>query len=95
VFALNDELALGALRVLREREFRVPEQVAIMGFDDVDEAQYSLPSLSTVDPGRREIARLAVEKLLDRIQGGVDRSAPREVRSRFRIVTRESTAPVA
>lgn len=95
VFALNDELALGALRVLREREFRVPEQVAIMGFDDVDEAQYSLPSLSTVDPGRREIARLAVETLLDRIQGGVDRSAPREVRSRFRIVTRESTAPVA
>lgn len=90
VFALNDELALGALRVLREREFRVPEQVAIIGFDDVDEAQYSLPSLTTVDPGRREIARLAVELLLARIDGS-DARPPQQVRSHFRIVAREST----
>lgn len=92
VFALNDELALGALRVLREREFRVPSEVAIIGFDDIDEAKYSLPSLTTVDPGRREIARLAVETLLERIQGGADRAEPRQIRSRYRIVSRESTA---
>jgi DNA-binding LacI/PurR family transcriptional regulator len=94
VFALNDELGLGALRVLREHGIDVPSDVAIIGFDDVDEGRYSLPSLSTVDPGRREIARLAVEVLLDRISG-VETGGPRELRSSFRIVARESTAASA
>lgn len=91
VFALNDELGLGALRVLREQGVDVPGDVVIIGFDDVDEGRYSLPSLSTVDPGRREIARLAVEVLFDRISG-VETGGPRELRSGFRIVERESTA---
>lgn len=91
VFALNDELGLGALRVLREHGIDVPADVAIIGFDDVDEGRYSLPSLSTVDPGRREIARLAVEVLFDRISG-VETGGPRELRSSFHIVERESTA---
>lgn len=95
VFALNDELALGALRVLREREFRVPADVAIIGFDDIDEAQYSLPSLTTVDPGRREIARLAVETLLGRIRGVESDRGPRQIRSSYRIISRESTNPIA
>jgi len=90
VFALNDELALGALRVLREQGVGVPDEVAIIGFDDVDEGRYSLPSLSTVDPGRREIARLAVGVLLDRI-AGIEAAGPRELRSGFRIIPREST----
>lgn len=92
VFGLNDELALGALRVMRERELRIPRDVAIIGFDDIDEAQYSLPSLTTVDPGRREIARLAVEVLLGRINAPDDPRPRRELRSAFRIVERESTA---
>jgi len=91
VFALNDELGLGALRVLREHGVRVPEDVAIIGFDDVDEGRYSLPSLSTVDPGRREIARLAVGVLFDRI-AGLRPGGPRELRSGFRIIARESTS---
>lgn len=90
VFALNDELALGALRVMQEQGIRVPGDVAIIGFDDVDEGKYSLPSLSTVDPGRREIARLAVEVLLGRIENGLD-TPRRELRSSFEIVEREST----
>ncbi|HWH98643.1 MAG TPA: LacI family DNA-binding transcriptional regulator, partial [Pseudolysinimonas sp.] len=93
VFALNDELGLGALRVMQERHIRVPEEVAIIGFDDVDEGRYSLPSLSTVDPGRRDIARLAVELLVERISTTGDAApARRELRSPFRIVERESTA---
>lgn len=92
VFGLNDELALGALRVLRMHEYRIPQDVAIIGFDDIDEAQYSLPSLTTVDPGRREIARIAVETLLDRIANGADATPRREMRSQFRIVQRESTS---
>lgn len=95
VFGLNDELALGALRVLRIHEFKVPEDVAVVGFDDIDEAKYSLPSLTSVDPGRREIARIAVEVLLERIAQGGAQAPRREYRSPFRIVERESTGLVA
>lgn len=93
VFAMNDELALGALRVMQEAGIRVPDDVAVIGFDDVDEGQYSLPSLTTVDPGRPEIARIAVDNLIERIAGATfEESPPRELRSGFSIVERESTA---
>lgn len=92
VFALNDELALGAMRALREHGVEVPAEVAIIGFDDLDEGRYALPSLSTVDPGRREIARLAVALLLERLAPDGAGAPPRRLQSRHRIVERESTA---
>jgi hypothetical protein len=67
VFGLNDTLALGAMRVLQESGRRIPGDVAVIGFDDLDEAQYSLPTLSTIDPGRTEIAETAVAVLAERI----------------------------
>ncbi len=90
VFAMNDELAHGALRVLQQAGRRVPHDVALIGFDDIDESRWSIPSLSTVDPGRREIATTAVDLLLQRIEGAAD-GPPREVRTSFRVVEREST----
>ena len=93
VFAMNDELALGAMRVLQEAGLVIPDDVAVIGFDDVDEGRYSLPSLTTVDPGRREIAETAVKTLVERIETpDHDALPPRELRSAFRIVERESTA---
>lgn len=93
VFALNDELALGVMRVLQEVGRVIPDDVAVIGFDDVDEGRYSIPSLSTVDPGRREIAETAVDVLLSRIaEKGGPHQPPQELPSRFRIVGRESTA---
>lgn len=92
VFGLNDTLALGAMRVLQEAGLRVPHDVAVIGFDDLDEARYSLPTLSTVDPGRTEIAETAVRVLLDRIQGAQSDAAPMEYLADFSIVERESTA---
>jgi DNA-binding LacI/PurR family transcriptional regulator len=92
VVAFNDSIALGAVRVLQENGIRVPEDAAVIGFDDIDETRYSLPSLSTVDPGREEIARTAVRVLMERI---ADPSASRprqEIEVPFRIVERESTA---
>lgn len=91
VFAMNDELALGALRRLQQSGRRVPQDVMLIGFDDVDEGRHSLPSLSTVDPGRSEIARSAVDVLLQRIDGTAG-PEPRRVFSDFRIIERESTA---
>lgn len=92
IVAFNDSLALGALRVLLERGIRVPDDVAVIGFDDLDETRYSLPALSTINPGRSEIARTAVELLASRI-GGADAGPPREVFTDFTLVERESTVP--
>lgn len=92
IVAFNDAIALGALRGLQESVRRVPEDVAVVGFDDIDEARYSVPSLSTVDPGREEIARTAVDLLVRRIRGeSTEESAAAEVAPPFRLVQREST----
>jgi DNA-binding LacI/PurR family transcriptional regulator len=93
VFGLNDTLALGAMRVLQEAGYRVPRDVSVIGFDDLDEAMYSLPSLSTVNPGRVEIAEVAVRSLMGRIDAADGNAAPPRLHlAAFRIVERESTA---
>jgi DNA-binding LacI/PurR family transcriptional regulator len=92
VFALNDTLALGAMRVLQEAGHQVPTDVAVIGFDDLDEARYSLPTLSTIDPGREEIADTAVRVLLERIAETGTPAPMREYVTRYNLVERESTA---
>jgi DNA-binding LacI/PurR family transcriptional regulator len=91
VFALNDTLGLGALRALGEAGIRVPDEVAVIGFDDIDESRFSVPSMSSVDPGREEIAELAVAMLVERIHEKGDPQPPRLRKPEFRIVAREST----
>ncbi|MEU4193270.1 LacI family DNA-binding transcriptional regulator [Kribbella sp. NPDC026611] len=89
VLALNDTLALGAIRVLTRRGVRIPDDVAVAGFDNIDEAQYSIPTLTTVDPGRAHIARTAVELLVRRMSG--DDSEHQEIVAPYKLFTREST----
>ena len=69
IFAMNDSLALGALRALAERGVRVPEDVAVVGFDDVEEARYSTPSLTSVAPDVEALASTAVAMLHEQITG--------------------------
>jgi DNA-binding LacI/PurR family transcriptional regulator len=91
LFTLNDTLGLGALRALGEAGVRVPDQVAVIGFDNIDESRFSVPSMSSVDPGRDQIAREAVQLLLERIREKGDRVPPRQVLTDYRVVGREST----
>ncbi len=91
VFCFSDLLALGAMRVLAERGVRVPEDIAVIGFDDIEDGRYSTPSLSTIAPDKTSIARLAVEMLHDRITRRPDVPA-RDVRVSFELVERESTS---
>lgn len=95
VFALNDTLGLGVLRALVEERVRVPDDVAVIGFDNIDEGKYSIPSMSTVDTGRDEIARIAVDRLIERINEKGDRRPPETIKPDFRIVRRESTGFVS
>ncbi|MDR2983677.1 MAG: substrate-binding domain-containing protein, partial [Nocardiopsaceae bacterium] len=90
VFGLNDTLALGAMRVLQEAGIRVPQDVAVIGFDDLDEAEYSIPSLTTVDPGQKWIARTAVQRLLEKIAGADAAGEPQLLLADFEIASRES-----
>lgn len=91
VFALNDTLGLGVLRALREEGVSVPDDVAVIGFDNIDESKYSVPSMSTVDTGRAEIAAIAVDRLIERINEKGERRQPETFKPAFRIVAREST----
>jgi DNA-binding LacI/PurR family transcriptional regulator len=89
VLGLNDTLALGAIRVLAKHGIRIPDDVAVAGFDDIDEARYSTPTLTTVDPGRAQIATTAVELLVARMNG--DDSEHREIIAPYELHRREST----
>ncbi|WNB87151.1 LacI family DNA-binding transcriptional regulator [Cellulomonas sp. ATA003] len=99
VLGLNDVLALGAMRALFEHGLSVPDDVAVAGFDDIEEAGFSRPSLTTVRPDRAQIARHAVALLTERIVGAgpepasPDREAPYVADYVLRV--RESTGPRA
>lgn len=91
VFGLNDALTLGAMRALQEHGRRIPDDVAVMGFDNIEEAQYAVPSLTTIDPGREQIAQRAVDLLVQRI--GADSSRPENPNEEtvpFELIVRES-----
>jgi DNA-binding LacI/PurR family transcriptional regulator len=92
LFAFNDTLALGAAHGLQQAGLRVPEDVAVIGFDDLDDGQYATPTLTTVDAGRRQIAELAVDALVNRIEN--PRSPIRHIEVGFAIVERDSARPL-
>lgn len=91
VVAFNDTLAFGAIYALQQRGLRVPEDVAVVGFDDIDEARFSLPPLSSINPGRAEIAHRAVELLVERIAAGGDGPPPVTHQAGFTLIERASS----
>jgi DNA-binding LacI/PurR family transcriptional regulator len=93
VFGFNDSLALGAQWMLQERGLRVPEDVAVAGLDDTADSRFAQPPLTTVSPGRRAIARRAVEMLAERIEHGAGAGAFRTETMGFELLVRGSTVP--
>jgi DNA-binding LacI/PurR family transcriptional regulator len=90
VFCFNDLLALGALRGLSEAGVRVPDDVAVVGFDDIEEARFSVPTLTSVAPDKATIAREAVAHLARRLSADAA-STPEEVTVDYVLKVREST----
>lgn len=94
VLGVNDLLAIGAMRTLADRGVAVPDDVAVVGFDDIEEAQYQRPALTTVSPDKRAIARQAMLSLQARIDS--DEQAPlRDITVPYRLIIRGSTEGVA
>lgn len=91
VFAANDQMALGLLRALDEKGRKVPEDVSVIGFDDIPEAGSFLPPLTTVHQDFAEVGRRCVEGVLRQMQ----QSAPGRGTTLVptRLVLRSSTAP--
>jgi LacI family repressor for deo operon, udp, cdd, tsx, nupC, and nupG len=92
VLCANDEMAFGAVRALRSRGLRVPEDLSIVGFDDQDMAAYYNPTLTTVHIPRHEIGYRAATELVELLEG---RDIAREILLPTRLVVRESAAPAA
>jgi DNA-binding LacI/PurR family transcriptional regulator len=91
VFTANDHLAIGILRALHERGKRVPADISVVGFDDVPEAAYLIPPLTTIRPDFNAVAAASLDLLLDQVRSG-QRLAERRILTPA-LVKRESVAP--
>ena len=91
IFASGDVLAIGAMRALREANLRVPEDVSVVGVDDIDGAGYQNPPLTTVRQSKVELAQLGLQMLFDLL----DEKPPSTTRIVMEplLVVRESTGP--
>src|SRR5699024_8559561 len=65
----NDDLAIGVLAALRRRGLRVPEDIAVIGYDDTPDAPFASPPLTTISPDTATLARTALDLLDERIRG--------------------------
>jgi LacI family transcriptional regulator len=91
IFAFNDNLAIGSVQAARERGVRVPEDLSIVGFDDVEHATIVTPTLTTVRQPLAEMGRTAVSLLIRLLEG--QRFETLHVELATRLVVRNSTAP--
>ncbi|WP_157245004.1 LacI family DNA-binding transcriptional regulator [Nonomuraea typhae] len=91
VFCFNDTLALGALRTLLSRGVRVPQDVALIGFDDIEDGRFSTPTLTTIAPDKTHIAEAAVGLLAARL-AATGPEPPQDLCAPHRLIVRESTA---
>ena len=90
LFAYNDLSAIGAIRAFQEEGVRVPHDVSVVGFDDIQGAAYNTPSLTTVRQPLTRMGNIAAQTLLERIEGGGE--YPSEIAIEPELVIRESTA---
>lgn len=89
VICLNDAMALGTLHELQLHRISVPDEVQLIGFDNVPESKFSNPAITTIDPHIQDYARHAVDMLIDRIHG--DKRPARIYTSEFDLIQRETT----
>ena len=92
VFAATDSLAIGALRWALNNGLRVPEDVAIVGFDNIQFAEHAVIPISSINYAIEEVSTLAVERLLGIIAAGDAPPAPCVTQIEPDLVVRQSTA---
>ncbi len=92
IFAFNDATALGAIRAIHEMGYKIPEDISIAGFDNIDQSEFSSPPMTTIDCNVENISKTAVTILHDKIHGmGLSNI---KILIPVNMVIRESTGPV-
>ena len=89
LFAYNDISAIGAIRAFQEHGLRVPQDISVMGFDDIPGAMFQTPSLTTVRQPLNRMGEVAAQTLLERIDGKTEES---DIAIEPELIVRESTA---
>lgn len=95
LFSFNDVSAIGAIEALRHHGLDVPREVSVVGFDDIQNAAYHRPQLTTVRQPLKKMGMIAAEALLRRVARPDDDSYPRQIVLEPELVVRKSTAAVA
>jgi DNA-binding LacI/PurR family transcriptional regulator len=90
VFCFNDLLALGAMKAFADLGVRMPDDIAVVGWDDIEEAAFASPGLTSIAPDKAEIARTAIDGILAGLAGQSDGVG--DVTSSHALVTRGSSA---
>ena len=93
LFAYNDISAIGAMRAFQEAGLRIPEDVSVIGFDDVVSASFCIPTLTTVRQPLKKMGHIAAKTLLERIEDRAEFKA--EIAVEPELVVRKSTGPAA
>lgn len=90
VFAMNDQIALGVIQAVREMGLRIPEDVAVIGFDNIPMAAFPEVQLSTIAQPKSEMGKAAVEVLWRLIQAGTE-SQPEQIMLPTQLIVRKTT----
>ena len=93
LFAYNDISAIGAIRAFQEGGLRVPQDVSVVGFDDIPAAAFHYPSLTTIRQPLYKMGEIAVDLLVDHLEH--KQNSQKEIAVQPEIVVRESTAPAS
>ncbi len=94
LLAFNDISAFGAIRALREAGRRVPQDVSVIGFDDIYAAEFHYPALTTIRQPLKKMGSLGAEYLLKKIREDISGESPADVVVEPELIVRQSTAPV-
>lgn len=92
LFSFNDVSAIGAMRAFHEANYRVPEDISVVGFDDVDFAAYQNPPLTTIRQPLYEMGRIAAETVLQRIAATEDANYPKQISVEPQLIVRGSAS---
>jgi LacI family transcriptional regulator len=91
--SFNDIAALGSIRALHDAQLRVPEDVSVVGFDDIKEAAFQTPRLTTIRQPLHQMGELAVQILLEQLRPSSPAKTPKDRAVEPELVVRESTGP--
>jgi len=91
IFAANDLMAFGAMEVLQQHDIQIPQQVAVVGFDDVQAAAYYSPTLTTVRQDKHKLGKEAMRMLLDMLKGDMAADKAETVMIECDLIIRETT----